>query len=128
MTSDVDILPEVAQFKALFEERQTLNREAREEGNDPKKRERAVGLLDQAKGLATAFVEANPSRYTMVSHMSREQAVSVLTSFREAGAVQETWLMEMWILAEFEPVKIGGTMDFNLRRPGEALRRVGGTK
>jgi hypothetical protein len=71
----------------------------------------------RARELADAFVANNPDLYVGFENFAIEDLVTAVDRYREAGPVGENdqWKIEAWLLHHFEPQKIGGIAEPQVR-------------
>lgn len=70
----------------------------------------AEGRYDEARRMAGMFVDAHAEAFAVLAPYSREELVAMVEWARDAGDEQTRILLDMWLLARFEPVAIVGTL------------------
>jgi hypothetical protein len=70
--------------------------------------------LELARELAHQYVEENPDQFTRLAGLSREACVATVTTFRNDGMDDEAWIVETWLLHQWNPAETVITGGINL--------------
>lgn len=64
--------------------------------------------LNRARTLASQYVSENPDKFTHIQNLSRDECVTAVGVFRNDGMDDEQWIVEAWLLHNWEPMTIVG--------------------
>lgn len=75
-------------------------------------------LRDECRVIAGEYVAEHPELESRWGHLGLEQLVTELSFYRTNERAEDQWACEAWLLANFEPQRIGGDGRVTIRRGG----------
>lgn len=99
--------------KELYKSKWDESTQLKSEG----KVQQALALRAEAKAHAEQYCIDNAARLeTIYGNLTLPQIVSQIDFYRSQGRFDDVQEADMWLLANFEPQKIGGTMDMSPKK------------
>lgn len=80
-------------------------------------------LRDECRALAVEYVAAHPGLEGRWGTLTLRELVEELSFYRNVGREADQWACEAWLLANFEPQRIGGEGHVVIRRGGKGGAR-----
>ena len=69
------------------------------------------GDRTKLKWMAEAYVKENYPRLKVLEQYTRDELINFITSYRNEGREEERIITDMWLMANYAPEKVFGSMN-----------------